>query len=269
MTGADAPLGNVLVTGAGQRIGAAVARTLAAHGYCVVIHYRRSADAAQALQAEIAANGGRAVLCDADLADPAEAETLVKRAAILLGEPLDALVNNASLFDFDRARSTTRENLDRHYRTNAIAPAILARQLFLQLPEGRQGAVVNLLDQKLANPNPDFFSYSLSRYALAGATTLMAQDFGGRCRVNAVAPGLTLPSAGQSDEVFDAIAGKNLLRRPSSASYVADAVRFLIECPGINGQCIWVDGGERFIKQPRDVMFLGPEGRESVAPASP
>ena len=251
------PLGNVLVTGASKRIGAAIARTLAAQGYGVVIHYRQSADEAKVLQAEVVAAGGRAVLCDADLADPADVETLIDRAAIALGEPLHALVNNASMFDFDRAHDATREGLEQHFRTNVMAPALLAKRLVQQLAEGRKGAIVNLLDQKLVNPNPDFFSYSLSRYALAGATTLMAQDFAGRCRVNAVAPGITLPSAGQSAEEFDAVAKANLLARPSSELHVADAVRMLLANPGINGQCIWVDGGQRFMNQPRDVMFLG------------
>lgn len=251
------PLGNVLVTGAGKRIGAVIARDLAAHGYGVVIHYRQSAGEAKALQAEIGAAGGRAVLCDGDLAHPAEAETLVDRAVIALGGPLHALVNNASLFDFDRAHDVKRQGLERHFRTNVMAPVLLAKQLVRQLPEGRMGAIVNLLDQKIVNPNPDFFSYSLSRYAMAGATTLMAQDFTGRCRVNAVAPGITLPSGGQSGDEFDAVAKDNLLARASSPLHVADAVRMLLANPGINGQCIWVDGGQRFMNQPRDVMFMG------------
>lgn len=258
MAGAERPLGNVLVTGAGRRIGTEIARDLAAHGYGVVIHYRSSDGEAKALQARIVAEGGRAVLCAADLSDPSEAEALIGRAATILGEPLHALVNNASLFEFDRAHDVTLDALERHYRTNLMAPALLAKQFMRQLPDGRNGAIVNLLDQKLANPNPDFFSYSLARYALAGATTLMAQDFAGRCRVNGVAPGITLPSSsGQTDEEFTAVSAQNLLRRPSSPAQVAAAVRMLLESPAINGQCIWVDGGERFTHQPRDIMFLG------------
>lgn len=257
MAGADRPLKYVLVTGAAQRIGAVIARTLAAQGYGVVIHYRRSATAAKALQAELLAAGGRAVLCDADLADPAEAETLIDRAAIALGEPLYALINNASLFEFDRAGTVSRGSLEQHFRTNLMAPVLLARQLVEQLPQGVTGAIVNLLDQKLANPNPDFFSYSLSRYALAGATTLMAQEFAGRCRVNAVAPGITLPSAGQSEAEFQSVAAYNLLGRVSSPEHVAAAVGMLLNSSAINGQCIWVDGGQRFMDQRRDVMFLG------------
>lgn len=260
MAGADRPLGNVLVTGAARRIGAAIARDLAAHGYGVVIHYRRSAAQAKALQADIAAAGGRAVLCEADLDRSAEAEALIDRAAIALGEPLSGLVNNASLFAFDRAGDVTREGLERHFRVNLLAPVLLAKHLVRQLGKGLEGAIVNLLDQKLANPNPDFYSYSLSRYAMAGATTMMAQDFAGRCRVNAVAPGITLPSGAQSREEFEAVARENLLRRPSSPEQVAGAVRMLMGNGAINGQCIWVDGGQRFMDQPRDVMFMGKGG---------
>lgn len=253
------PLGNVLVTGAARRIGAEIARVLAAQGYAVVIHYRNSSDDAKALQAEIARAGGKAALCEADLADPADVETLIDRAAIALGEPLTALVNNASLFEYDRASDVTREAMDRHFRINMLAPVLLAKHLVRQLPAGVAGAVVNLLDQKLANPNPDFFSYSLTRYALAGATTMMAQEFAGRCRVNAVAPGITLPSGGQSEAEFAAVGRENLLQRVSSPSNVAGAVRMLLGNAAINGQCIWVDGGQRFMNQPRDVMFLGGE----------
>lgn len=257
MGGAEAPLGTVLVTGAARRIGAAIARDLAGRGHGVVIHYRTSAVEAKALQAEIAAAGGKAALCAADLDQPAEAETLIDRAAIAIGEPLTGLVNNASLFAFDRAGDVTREGMERHFRTNLLAPVLLARHLVRQLPEGAVGAIVNLLDQKLANPNPDFFSYSLTRYAMAGATTMMAQDFAGRCRVNAVAPGITLPSGDQSEEEFQRTGTANLLGRLSSAEYVADAVAMLLGNPAVNGQCIWVDGGQRFMNQPRDVMFMG------------
>ncbi|MCF8707507.1 SDR family oxidoreductase [Rhizorhapis sp. SPR117] len=252
----EAPAGNVLVTGAARRIGAAIARDLAAHGHGVVIHYHKSGDEAKTLQAEIVAAGGRAVLCEADLAKAGEAEALIDRAGIALGEPLTALVNNASLFAFDRAADVTRDALERHYQINVIAPVILARDLVRQLPDGMQGVIVNLLDQKLANPNPDFFSYSLSRYAMAGATMLMAQEFAGRCRVNGVAPGITLPSADQSDAAFAAVARENLLERVSNAQYLADAVRMLLRNDAINGQCLWVDGGQRFMNQPRDVMFM-------------
>lgn len=252
-----APLATVLVTGAARRIGAAIARELAGRGHAVVIHYRSSSAEAKALLAEITAAGGRAALCEADLDKAAEAETLIDRAAIAIGEPLTGLVNNASLFAFDRAGDATREGMERHFRINMLAPVLLAKHLVGQLPEGRQGAIVNLLDQKLANPNPDFFSYSLTRYAMAGATTMMAQDFAGRCRVNAVAPGITLPSCDQSEEEFRATGTANLLQRLSSPDHVADAVAMLLGNPAIDGQCIWVDGGQRFMDQPRDVMFMG------------
>lgn len=258
--GTVTPSGSVLITGAARRIGAAIARCLAARGHGVVIHYRNSAQEAKALLAGIVAQGGRGASCQADLDRPDEAEALIDRASAALGEPLIALVNNASLFAFDRAADVTPEALERHFRTNLLAPVLLAKHLVRQLPQGRQGAIVNLLDQKLVNPNPDFFSYSLTRYALAGATTMMAQEFAGRCRVNAVAPGLTLPSGGQSEEEFRETGKANLLGRLSSPGHVADAVAMLLTSPAVNGQCIWVDGGQRFLNQPRDVMFMSRRG---------
>src|SRR3546814_470164 len=138
--------------------------------------------------------------------------------------PFHALVNNASVFAFDRASDATQAGLEAHFRANVFAPILLAKCFVQQLPNGARGAIVNLLDQKLANPNPDFFGYSVGRYALAGATTLMAQDYLGRCRVNAVAPGITLHSGGQSKEEFEMVARHNLLGRASSSQHVAAAV---------------------------------------------
>jgi NAD(P)-dependent dehydrogenase (short-subunit alcohol dehydrogenase family) len=123
--------------------------------------------------------------------------------------------------------------------------------------QGGEGAVVNLLDQKLANPNPDYFSYSLSKYALAGATTMMAQAFAPRVRVNAVAPGLTLKSGDQSDAEFHRVARMNLLERPVGAENVAAAVLYLLEAPSVTGQTLYVDAGQRFLKRDGDVMFEG------------
>jgi NAD(P)-dependent dehydrogenase (short-subunit alcohol dehydrogenase family) len=123
-----------------------------------------------------------------------------------------------------------------------------------------EGAVVNLLDQKLANPNPDFFSYSLSKYALAGATEMLAQALAPRVRVNAVAPGITLPSGDQSEAAFARVAADNLLRRPVGADAVADAVVYLLGARSVTGQTLYVDCGQRFLRRDGDVMFEGRDG---------
>jgi NAD(P)-dependent dehydrogenase (short-subunit alcohol dehydrogenase family) len=234
----------VLVTGGARRLGAAIARAVAAAGHVPVIHYGRSRDEAEALAAEL---GGAAV--QGDLADTEALRDLLERAG-----DVDSLVNSASQFDYDSPAAIDPALAARLHAVNAVAPAVLAAAL-----AERDGAraVVNLLDQKLANPNPDFFSYTLSKAALASATELMAQAFAPRVRVNAVAPGLTLPSGDQSDAAFDAVARANLLRRPVGAENVAAAVVYLLEAESVTGQTLFVDAGQRFCRSDRDVMFTG------------
>ena len=237
----------ILVTGGAKRLGAAIARRLAADGHRVVIHYGTSREEAEALAAEL---GGSAV--GGDLADLDGIADLFERARD--GEPIDGLVNSASLFEFDAADAVDPALAARLYAVNCTAPAMLAAALAAQ---GGAGAVVNLLDQKLANPNPDFFSYTLSKAALAEATTLMAQTHAPRVRVNAVAPGLTLPSGEQGDEQFARVASANLLQRPVGAEEAADAVAYLLQAQSVTGQVLYVDCGQRFVRSARDVMFDG------------
>jgi len=244
----------VLVTGGGKRLGAAIARGCAAAGWRVVVHYGTSADAAQALAAEL---GGVAV--QGDLADPAEVAALMTHARAATGGPIAALVNSASLFTYDRPEAVDPALAGRLHAINAVAPAMLAAALAAQDDLG-EGAVVNLLDQKLANPNPDFFSYSLSKYALAGATEMLAQALAPRVRVNAVAPGITLPSGDQSEAAFARVAADNLLRRPVGADAVADAVAYLLGARSVTGQTLYVDCGQRFLRRDGDVMFEGRDG---------
>ncbi|PZQ58525.1 MAG: short-chain dehydrogenase [Sphingomonas taxi] len=239
----------VLVTGAAKRLGAAIARAVAAAGHQPVIHYRRSRDAAEALAAKLGA------ACVAgDLSDIADVPALFARACA--GGPVDGLINSASLFAYDSPAAIDAALAARLHATNVTAPALLTAALAAQ---GREGAVVNLLDQKLANPNPDFFSYSLTKAALASATVLMAQAFAPRVRVNAVSPGLTLPSGDQSAAEFAAVARANLLERPVGADAVAAAVVYLLEAGSVTGQNLFVDAGQRFCRRDGDVMF---EGRE-------
>jgi len=242
----------VLVTGGAKRLGAAIVRRLAADGHRVVIHYGTSADAAAALAGEV---GGAAV--QGDLATLGGIDDLFARAVRAAGGPIEALVNSASLFEFDRPEAVNRGLAARLYAVNCTAPVLLASALARQ---GVAGVVVNLLDQKLANPNPDFFSYTLAKTALAGAGVLMAQAFAPRVRVNAVAPGLTLPSGDQSGAEFDRVARANLLERPVGAAAVADAVAWLVAAESVTGQTLFVDCGQRFVRRDGDVMFEGRDG---------
>lgn len=246
-------MATVLVTGGAKRLGAAIVRRLAADGARVVIHYGRSGEDAARLAVEIGAAG----TVGGDLAQPDAIDDLWARACEVAGGPIDALINSASQFAFDRPEAVDLTLAARLYTVNCTAPVLLAGCLARQ---GVGGVVVNLLDQKVANPNPDFFSYSLSKLALAGATTLMAQAFAPAVRVNAVSPGLTLASGDQSADEFAAAGAKNLLARPVGAAAVADAVAWLIGAESVTGQNLFVDCGQRFLKRDGDVMFEGRDG---------
>jgi NAD(P)-dependent dehydrogenase (short-subunit alcohol dehydrogenase family) len=249
----------ILVTGAPRRIGAAIARHLGAQGWRVAIHHHHSPEAAEALAAELP---GARVLTG-DLALPETPAHLVRQAREAFGGPLTGLVNNASLFAYDRPPLAEPSMLRDHMAVNLDAPALLASALAAQ-EDLASGAVVNILDQKIANLNPDFFSYSCGKIALAGATVMLAQALGPRIRVNAVSPGLSLPSLDQSDAEFRAVASENLLRRPVDVAAIAEAVDFLLRARGITGQNLFVDNGQHFLPRDSDVMFETRQGNRQA-----
>jgi hypothetical protein len=249
----------VLVTGSAQRIGREIALELAAHGWQVAVHYRGSAAAAAQTVAGIRSTGARAEAFAADLADEAQCLALVPAVRQAFGR-IDAVVNNASLFEYDDVAGFSYAAMERHWRANTAPAIVLARALHAALASGGEpgaaGAVVNVLDQKLWNWNPDYFSYSLSKAALQAATTMLAQALAPRLRVCGVAPGVTLPSGGMSGGEFAASQGMTPLQHGSSPQDVARAVRFLLESPAITGTTLLVDGGQHLQTQNRDVMFL-------------
>lgn len=252
MTDHPARSGAALVTGGGKRIGRAIALELARAGFDVVIHYRSSQDAAEAVADEARALGRKAATVKADLAVEAQVGTLVADAAKAIGGPLAVLVNNASVFEDDRVGSLGRETWDAHIETNLRAPIVLAEAFAGQAPDG--SAIVNLLDQRVLKPDPRFISYALSRNGLWWATRTLAQALAPRIRVNGVGPGPTLPSVHQSPDDFEAEARAVPLQRAGSPEAVASAVRWLVDAELVTGQMIAVDGGQHLAWQTPDIV---------------
>jgi NAD(P)-dependent dehydrogenase (short-subunit alcohol dehydrogenase family) len=255
----------VLVTGAARRIGREIALELARHGWDVAVHHRdnpaSAADATQTL-ALLRAAGARAEPCVADLAHEAECEALLPAVRALFGR-VDAVVNNASLFEHDDVETFRCDTLDRHWRANTAPAILLARALHRH----GGGVVVNLLDQKLWNPNPDHLSYTLSKAALETATTLLAMALAPSVRVCGVAPGVTLHSGPMDDAEFESSHRMTPLGRSSTPQDVARSVRFLLESPAITGTTLVVDGGQHLQAQSRDVMFIAREQAARPAPS--
>jgi NAD(P)-dependent dehydrogenase (short-subunit alcohol dehydrogenase family) len=240
-----------LVTGGAQRIGRAIALVLAEHGYAVALQARRSRAAAEQVCGEIIAAGGRAAVVSADLADHAAVLHLVPAAAAAVG-PLTLLVNNAAEFEPDEIGSLDRDRFDRHIAVNLRAPIFLAEAFAAQLPAGAAGAIVNLLDQRVMNPTPRFLSYGLAKSALYAATTTLAQGLAPRVRVNAVAPGPTLPSARQDAAAFARQVHALPLDRGPSPQDIADAVLYLANARSVTGVTIAVDGGQHLVWRATD-----------------
>ena len=232
-----------LVTGGAQRIGRAIALALAHDGYAVAVQTRRSRAAADRLVAEIAAAGGRAAVVEADLADHDAVLRLIPAAAAALG-PLTLLVNNAAEFEPDEIGRLERERFDRHFAVNLRAPIFLAEAFAAQAPPGVDAAIVNLLDQRVYRPTPRFLSYGLTKSALHVATTTLAQALAPRIRVNAVAPGPTLPSPRQDAQAFARQVDALPLDRGPRPQDIADAVLYLAGAGSVTGVTIAVDGGQ-------------------------
>jgi len=232
-----------LVTGAARRIGAAIARDLARQGWAVAIHYRASRTEAEALAREIEAEGGRTATIACDLAREAEVETLVPRAVEALGA-LTCLINNASVFEMDKIDSVTRESWDRHIETNLRAPLVLSQAFARQLPEGVDGNIVNLLDQRVWKLTPYFLSYTVAKSALWTLTRTLALALAPRIRVNGIGPGPALPSERQSLEQFRHQQAAVPLQHGPELAEIAAAVRFILASPSMTGQMIALDGGE-------------------------
>lgn len=247
--GEQADRGTALVTGAARRIGRAIALDLARSGYRVAVHYGTSAPDAEAVVREIEAAGGTARAFASDLAQAEGLAPLLDGAAAALG-PVTCLVNNASLFLDDRIETMRVEDWDRQHAINLRAPVLLSRHFAARLPPGRPGCIINILDQRVLRPTPEYFSYSVTKHALHAVTRMLAQAFAPRIRVNGVGPGPILQSIHQTDADFAAEAGSTLLGHGASPEEIAAAVRFLLDQPAITGQMVAVDGGQHLVWSP-------------------
>ena len=240
-----------LVTGAAKRIGRAIALSLGRQGWAVAVHHRRSPDEAAAVAAEIAAAGGRAVTLAADLSHEDETQGLMARAAERLG-PIGCLVNNASLFEPDEALTVSRASWDAHMETNLRAPLVLTQAFARQLPKDAEGAVINMIDQRVVNLTSHFISYTTSRAALWTLTQTLALALAPRIRVNAIGPGPTLPSPRQSQADFARQCAAMPLGRGATPDEIAQAVLFILQARSMTGELIALDGGQHLVRVAAD-----------------
>ena len=244
--------GTILVTGGAKRLGRAIVLDLARHGYDIALHYNSSEKEARATAADAATNGVKVALLKADLSKEAETATLVDRAVAELG-PLTGLVNSASVFENDAWYSVSRESWDHHLETNLRAPFVLSQAFARQVPRDGTGAIVNIIDQRVLKPTPQFLSYSLSKAGLKWLTTTLAQALAPKVRVNAVGPGPTMINARQSQADFTRQREATVLGHGAEPQDVCEAVRYLLAASAVTGQMIAVDGGQHLIWQTPDV----------------
>ncbi|PTX45780.1 NAD(P)-dependent dehydrogenase (short-subunit alcohol dehydrogenase family) [Gemmobacter caeni] len=252
-----------LVTGAGKRLGQAMALYLAGRGYDVAVHYAGSADGAAETVQRIEAMGRRAMALQADLLDEAQTETVVGRAVKGLGGPLTVLVNNASIFEYDTLASASRISWDRHLESNLRAPFVLTQQFAAQAPDAAldpageplaTGLIVNMIDQRVRKLTPEFMSYTLAKSALWTLTQTAAQALAPRIRVNAIGPGPTMQGARQSLDHFTRQRANTVLGRGSNPADITAALGFLLDAPAVTGQLICVDGGQHLGWKTPDIL---------------
>jgi NAD(P)-dependent dehydrogenase (short-subunit alcohol dehydrogenase family) len=243
----------VLVTGAAKRLGRAIALDLAQAGWSIALHYYGSSDEAEKTAGEIRGLGAKVATFAANFAKEEETASLVGRATAVLG-PLTTLINSASLFENDDWQSASRQSWDAHMETNLRAPLLLSQNFAKQLPEGEKGAIINIIDQRVLKPTPQFLSYSLSKAGLYWLTTTLAQAMGPRIRVNAVGPGPTLRNARQSEADFSRQRDATILRHGAEPAEICAAIRYLLTAEAVTGQMLAVDGGQHLIWQTPDVQ---------------
>ena len=245
--------GAVIVTGGSRRIGKKISQLLSSAGFPVIIHYNSSSSEAEELASELRSRGGMAETLMCDLSSTSDLEDMIGRADAIFNVGIVGLVNNASMYSYDDVDSIDHRSFSSHMSVNAYAPLTLSTQMHKR---GR-GWVVNILDFKVESPNSDFLSYTISKFALASVTDILARELAPVLRVNAVAPGHTLTSDYLDEGKLESTNSSTPLGVGPAPDDIADAVLYLAKAKSVTGQTIFVDGGERFRQQPRDPAFSG------------
>jgi len=252
-----------LITGAGKRLGRAMAMYLADRGYDVAVHYASSRDAAEEVADLIRAKGQTACIVRADLLNEDEAQGLVAAAVDGLGGPLSVLINNASIFDYDNIETATRDSWDRHIESNLRAPFVLTQRFAAQLPEPgtddmnepvASGLVVNMIDQRVRKLTPEFMTYTIAKMGLWAFTQTAAMALAPGCRVNAIGPGPTLRGGRQSEAHFARQRAATVLERGANPTDITAALGYFLDAPAITGQLLCVDGGQHLAWQTPDIL---------------
>ena len=252
-----------LVTGAGKRLGQAMAVYLAGRGYDVAVHYAGSAEGAAETVARVEALGRRAVALQADLLDEAQVQDLMPRALAALGGPFTVLVNNASVFEYDNLHTATRRSWDRHFESNLRAPFVLTQAFAEQAPEAARdaaneplatGLIVNMIDQRVRKLTPEFSTYTLAKMGLWALTQTAAQGLAPAIRVNAIGPGPTLQGARQSAQHFANQRAATVLERGANPADITAALGYFLDAPAVTGQLLCVDGGQHLGWKTPDVL---------------
>jgi NAD(P)-dependent dehydrogenase (short-subunit alcohol dehydrogenase family) len=244
-----------IVTGGSKRIGGAICADLAAHGFAVAVHCNGSRGDADALARQIVGAGGEAAVFEADLTTLSDVRQLIPAVADKLG-PVFLLVNNASTFEDDAAAALDEDLFDRHFALHVKAPSFLAQDFAAQLPDGADGLIVNIIDERVWKLTPRFYSYTLSKAALWAATRTMAQTFAPRIRVNAIGPGPTLPNSRQSEEDFQRQSAGLLLGKGPDLSEFGATIRYLWAAKSVTGQMIALDGGQHLAWETKDLAGI-------------
>lgn len=252
-----------LVTGAGARLGQAMALYLGGRGYNVAVHYAGSEEGAADTVAQLEALGRSGVALQADLLDEDATQALIARATDALGGPLTCLINNASVFEYDNVATANRQSWDRHMESNLRAPFVLTQNFAAQVPAPdiddhgepiAKGLVINMLDQRIHKLTPEFMSYTIAKMGLWAITRTTAQALAPRVRVNGIGPGPTLQGHRQSKDHFDRQRAATVLKRGANPSDITAALGYFLDAPAVTGQMIAVDGGQHLAWETPDVL---------------